>query len=115
MFLKVLKDCKFTFRSKNGSKWKEFYNENDIEHKSPNKSNVYYQRNKEKILLKRKSQYDQNIENILENKKRHYDQNQDDILDKKKCHYDQNRKMVLDKKKCHFFEEKSFGGLFIPV
>ena len=97
----VCKGCSKSFkrsqvhlRSKNGSKCKGFYNENDIELKSPNKWNVYYQRNKEKILLKSKSKYDQNKENVLENKKRHYDQNQEKILDKKKCHYDQNKKCI---------------------
>ena len=58
--LKQFKRLQVHLRSKNGSKCKSLYNEIDIN------PEPYYQRNKEKIQLKNKSNYDRNKETIYQ-------------------------------------------------
>jgi hypothetical protein len=98
--LKQFKRLHVHLRSKNGSKCKSLYNENDINPEKANRSNTYYQKNKEKILLKRKFHYDK--ERISDKNKGYYDQNKQNISKRRKCHYEKNKDTIRVVRKEHY-------------
>jgi hypothetical protein len=104
-------------KSKNGAICKEFYNENELNQEKQNKleknkarimnkKKMQYDENKEEILRKRKVCYDENKEEMLRKKKDSYNINKDEILRRKQDSYDKNKDKILRKRKGCYDENK---------
>ena len=63
------------------------------------KNQLYYQRNRDRLLLRRKEYRQRNREKILARKKEYRQRNRDRLLVRRKEHYQRNREKILGRKK----------------
>ena len=69
-------------------------------------NDLYYEKNLEKILQKKKQNYVENKQEILQKMHQHYEDKKEEILQKKHQHYEDKKEEILQKMHQHYEDKK---------